>query len=359
MNDLDIRHVRTWGVNLEHMLGQGLQHKKKKLELEFAPESNFDMSSLFILFKKLHGFSLSHGLILDFSKLPKEFQTQFKKFEREQKKETVTQEETPSSFIHEVGIHTMEAWESTKNLLSFLGYILMKTKRIIVRHSSFPMASFFYHVDHSGIRAIPIVALISFLIGMVLAYQGINQLARFGAQIYTIDFLAVGVMREIGVLITAVVIAGRSASAYTAQIGTMIVNQEIDAMKIFQLDPVLYLVLPRILGLLVMLPILVFISDILALAGGMFTSQLVIDVSPFQFMQHLKKASVIGHFWVGMSKAPLFAFLISLVGCFRGFQVKKSAESVGVMTTRSVVEAIFLVIICNAFMSILYSYLKV
>ena len=346
-------------MNLDHTLRQGLQHKKRKLELEFALESNFDISSLFILFKKLHEFSLSHGLVLDFSKLPKEFQSQFKKFEREQKEERVTPEEASSGFIHEVGIHTMEALESTKNLLSFLGYILIKTKLIIVRHSSFPIASFFYHVDHSGIRAIPIVALISFLIGMVLAYQGINQLSRFGAQIYTIDFLAVGVLREIGVLITAVVIAGRSASAYTAQIGTMIVNQEIDAMKIFQLDPVLYLVLPRILGLLVMLPILVFISDILALAGGMFTSQLVIDVSPFQFMQHLKKASVIGHFWIGMSKAPLFAFLISLVGCFRGFQVKKSAESVGVMTTRSVVEAIFLVIICNAFMSILYSYLKV
>lgn len=348
-----------WKHRLENVLGMIKIGKKGSLAIEAGTHITADISSLFVLFQTLLEFSKTHDLVLDFSKTPKGFQAQFKKFESQPLQAYIEPETQTRGVVEEIGYKSMEVFEVLKDLLSFFGYILIKTKRILARHVKFPLASFFYHVDHSGLRAIPIVALTSFLIGMVLAYQGINQLTRFGAQIYAINFLGIGVLREIGVLITAIVIAGRSASAYTAQIGTMIVNQELDAMKIFQLDPILYLVLPRILGLVVMLPVLVFIADILALAGGMLTTQLVIDVTPLQFMHQLKKAVTPGTFWVGMSKAPIFAFLIALVGCFRGLQVKKSAESVGIMTTRSVVEAIFLVIICNAFMSILYSYLRI
>jgi phospholipid/cholesterol/gamma-HCH transport system permease protein len=215
--------------------------------------------------------------------------------------------------------------------------------------------SIYYHIDVVGWRAIPIIGLISFLIGAVLAYQGINQLARFGAQIYTVDFLAVSVLREIAVLITSIVIAGRSGSAFTAQIGTMALNQEIDAIRVLGLSPMDVLVLPRVLALLVSLPLLVFFSMIMGLLGGMMLCFLIIDLSPLQFWIGVNKALSPSTFWVGISKTPLFAVIIALVGCFRGMQVSGSAESVGLMTTRSVVESIFLVIVFDALLSILFS----
>jgi phospholipid/cholesterol/gamma-HCH transport system permease protein len=248
---------------------------------------------------------------------------------------------------------------TAKDLLQFFGYVVAKIYAIVVQHKRLPLVSFAHHLDQVGFKAVPIIALISFLIGMVLTYQGINQLARFGAEIYAIDFLTIGVFREIGVMLTAVVVAGRSASSFTAQIGTMSLNQEIDAMRVMRIDPIMYLVLPRMAALLVALPLLVFLSDIMALLGGMLTTQLVIDVTPLQFMNYLQQAFTPATFWVGMSKAPIFALLIGLVGCFRGMQVRESAESVGRMTTASVVEAIFLVIVCNALMSLLFSYLQV
>lgn len=243
--------------------------------------------------------------------------------------------------------------------VSFLGDVLFKSIMSLRLKSDFPISSLLYHLYHVGFLATPIIALISFLIGMVLTYQGINQLERFGAEIYTIDFLTVGVFREIGVLLTAVVVAGRSASAFTAHIGTMSLNQELDAMAVMRLDAMLYLVIPRVFALLISLPLLVFLSDITALVGGMLTTFLVIDVSPLQFLTYLQRAFTPATFWVGMSKAPLFALLISLVGCFRGMQVRASAESVGRLTTTSVVESIFLVIVANAFMSLVFSYLKI
>ena len=261
--------------------------------------------------------------------------------------------------IDSLGEASMQVIQTGKDLLGFFGYILVKTYAIVQRHKRLPLVSLTHHLEQVGFKAIPIIALISFLIGMVLAYQGINQLSRFGAEIYTIDFLTIGIFREIGVLLTAIVVAGRSASSFTAHIGTMNLNEEIDAMRIMQLDPVLYLVLPRIAALLVALPLLVFLSDMAALLGGMMTTQLVIDLSPLQFLSYLKRSLTPTTFWVGMSKAPLFALLIGLVGCFRGMQVRKSSESVGRMTTASVVEAIFLVIVSNALMSLLFSYLKV
>lgn len=244
-------------------------------------------------------------------------------------------------------------------MLEFLGEVLitwMTTFRSLAR---IRWVSVFHHGEEVGIRAIPIVGLISFLIGMVLTYQSINQLRRFGAEIYTIDFLGISILREIAVLLTAIVIAGRSGSAFTAQIGTMNLNQEIDAIRMLGLNPILVLVVPRIIAILICLPILVFFSMIIGLIGGMIIINMIIDVTPVQFIHQLQRAVTPTAFWVGMSKAPLFGILIGLVGCFRGFQVKGSAESVGRMTTQSVVESIFLVIVCDAFMSILFSYLKV
>lgn len=255
-----------------------------------------------------------------------------------------------------IGRHVCFLGTIGKNLLAFFGEV------IVLLLSSFRQIrwqSVTRHIEDFGVKALPIIALISFLIGTVLAYQGINQLSRFGAEIFTVDFLGIGILREIGVLLTSIVIAGRTGSSITAQIGIMKLNQEIDAIRIMGLNPVNVLVIPRLLALFIVLPLLVFFSDIMGLFGGMVLTKFVINLPTMQYLEQLQKALSPTHFWVGMSKAPLFALIIVIVGCFRGLQVKDSAESVGEMTTRSVVESIFLVIICDAVLSVVYSYLQI
>jgi phospholipid/cholesterol/gamma-HCH transport system permease protein len=262
-------------------------------------------------------------------------------------------------WLDHIGHSAIVLGKTTLDMLGFLGEILVTVFQAIKSTLKLRWVSVFHHGEEIGLKALPIVGLISFLIGMVLSYQSINQLRRFGAELYTIDFLGISVLREIAVLLTAIVIAGRSGSAFTAQIGTMALNQEIDAIRMLGLNPVLVLVVPRLIAIMICLPILVFFAMAMGLLGGMFTVNLTIDITPLQFMNQFKRAASVGAFWVGMSKAPLFAVIIGLVGCFRGFQVKGSAASVGRMTTQSVVESIFLVIICDAVMSILFSYLGV
>lgn len=262
-------------------------------------------------------------------------------------------------FLENVGKKIFELWVTCFELISFLGEVIVTWLHSLrTGKKGIRWISVYHHVEMVGIRALPIVGLISFLIGAVLAYQGINQLSRFGAQIYTIDFLAIAVLREIAVLITSIVVAGRTGSAYTAEIGTMALNQEIDAIRMLGLNPISVLVIPRMMALLIALPLLVFFAVILGMVGGIVIVRLILDLSPVLLWDQFRKAVTISTFWVGMSKAPLFAIIISLVGCFRGLQVKGSAESVGKMTTQSVVESIFLVIICDAFMSILFSSLN-
>jgi phospholipid/cholesterol/gamma-HCH transport system permease protein len=258
-----------------------------------------------------------------------------------------------------LGRSTLSALEEARFLLSFFGQVLTTLARVALRPARLRLTSFTHHLEHTCLNALPIVGLISFLIGVVLAYQGAGQLRRFGAEIYTIDLLGVSVLREIGILLTAIVVAGRSGSAFTAQIGTMKVNQEVDALQTLGLDPLEILVLPRILALVVALPLLAFYADVLALLGGGLMCLLVLDIPASQFLAQLDWAVTPAMFWVGVVKAPVFAFLIAMVGCYEGLRVTGSAESVGRLTTKSVVVSIFLVIVTDAVFSILFSYLGI
>jgi phospholipid/cholesterol/gamma-HCH transport system permease protein len=204
-----------------------------------------------------------------------------------------------------------------------------------------------------------IVGLLLFLIGVVLAFQGAEQLRRFAAEIFTADGLAVLVLREIGVLIAAILVAGRSGSAFTAEIGMMKVNEEIDALSTIGIDPIEVLVLPRINALLITLPLLTFFADAAALAGGTIMSVATLDVSYTQFARQLADAMSLKNLLIGLVKAPVFAFLIGMVGCYEGLRVTGSAESIGRQTTKSVVESIVLVIIADALFSIVFAALGV
>jgi phospholipid/cholesterol/gamma-HCH transport system permease protein len=214
-------------------------------------------------------------------------------------------------------------------------------------------------MEVAGVNALPIVGLLTFLIGVVLAYQSADQLRRFGAEIFTVNLLGISILRELGVLITAILVAGRSGSAFTAQIGTMKVREEVDALQTIGMDPIEVLVLPRMFALVIVLPLLAFYADIMGLLGGAIMSLVALDISMVQFLQQLKAWTTLWTFWIGIIKAPVFAFLIALVGCFQGLRVEGSAESVGRLTTQSVVQGIFLVIVADAIFSIIFSALHI
>ena len=257
--------------------------------------------------------------------------------------------------VNRVGRTVFDLGAEARNLIGFFGMLIVKTAGVLARPARLPLTSMVYHMEQTGLNATPIVALVSFLIGVVMAYQGALQLQQFGAELFVVNLLGVSVLRELGILITAIVIAGRSGSAFTAQIGTMKVNQEVDAMETIGIDPIERLVLPRVLALMITLPMLAFMSDIVALVGGALMSYFVLDISVGQFMAQLLSAVDISHLWVGLIKAPVFAFTIAMCGCYEGLKVVGSAESVGRQTTKSVVESIFLVIVLDALFSILFA----
>ena len=261
--------------------------------------------------------------------------------------------------IRHVGETSEEIFWEVIDGVAFLGLVMSTFVGSLLHPSRLRLTPLVFHMEKVGLNALPIVGLISFLIGVVLAYQGATQLQRFGAEVFVVDLIGVSILREIGILLTAIVVAGRSGSAFTAQIGSMKVNEEVDAMRTLGLDPIQVLVIPRMLALVLMLPLLAFFSDIMGLLGGGLMAWSVLDVSPGQFIERLNSSIGLWTFWVGIIKAPVFGMLIALVGCYEGLQVANSAESVGTRTTRSVVESIFLVMIVDAVFSIFFAYIGI
>ena len=259
--------------------------------------------------------------------------------------------------LHGVGRIAVQEKEQNLAALAFLGRILSGLARVVPRPRRWRVTDVAHHLYTTGILAIPIVALIAFLISIVLAYQGADQLARFGAKIYTVDLVAISVLREMGVLLTAIMVAGRSGSAFAAQIGFMKINEEVDALTTMGFDPHEILVIPRILALVIALPLLTLIADLMGLAGAALLSVYMLDISLLQFFQRAIDTIGLNTFLVGIIKAPVFAFLIGFIGTMRGMQASGSAESVGRQTTNAVVQSIFLVILADALFSIIFSWL--
>lgn len=283
----------------------------------------------------------------------------------DKKSTTVCQPLTPplSSFLMEgvllLGGRLLNFWAATLEFIEFIGHFLITLGYCFCHPRYLRWTALSNHMFRAGVTALPIIGLISFLIGIVLVYQGAFQLKRFGAEIFTVDLLSVSLLREIGSLLTAIVVAGRSGSAFTAQLGTMKVNQELDALIVMGFDIHQMLVVPRVTALVICLPLLVFYADMMGLLGGAVMCHYYIDLSYQQFFHHLSLGLQPWTFWIGLIKAPFFAALIGLIGCFEGLQVGGNAESIGTQTTRSVVKAIFMVIIMDAFFSIFFSLVNV
>ncbi|HET9936491.1 MAG TPA: ABC transporter permease [Methyloceanibacter sp.] len=239
-------------------------------------------------------------------------------------------------------------WRDAVQLTAFLGEVTAALGRMIGQPWRFRPVSFIHHLDHVGFRAVPIIALICFLIGAVVMQQGVVQLKPFGAEPFAVNMVAILALREVGILLTAIMVAGRSGSAFTAEIGSMKMREEIDAMRTLGIDPMDTLVLPRILALVVALPLLTFIGDLMGLAGGGLMAFAVLGLDVPTYLDKLRDVVDFQHFMAGMIKAPFAAIIIGLVGCLEGLKVEGSAESLGTHVTSAVVKAIFLVIILDA-----------
>lgn len=261
--------------------------------------------------------------------------------------------------LERIGAAVVDSWHKARELLGFVGVMLATLGKVLVGRRRLRLTATVFHMEQTGLDAVPIVALLSFLVGAVVAFLGATVLRDFGAEVFTVELVSYSFLREFGVLLTAILIAGRSGSAFTAQIGSMKSREELDAIQALGLDPIELLVLPRLLALLVMLPALTFLGMLAGLLGGGIVGVLALDFTPAMFIGRLHETTELRHFWVGMAKAPVFAFLIAAVGCLEGFKVEGSAESVGRHTTASVVQSIFLVIVFDALFAMFFMELQV
>lgn len=258
-------------------------------------------------------------------------------------------------YMESLGQGVAELWKDLFSLSEMLGALCTAVINTLLHPGRFRLTSAVHHLDRVGWQAVPIILLITFLIGGIIAQQGIFHFRKFGADMYVVDMVGILVLREIGVLIVAIMVAGRSGSSYTAELGSMKMREEIDALQTMGLDPIEVLVLPRVIALVIALPILTFLGSISALFGGELVAWLYGGMSPEIFVARLREAISVTHFQVGMIKAPFMALVIGIVACSQGMQVKGSAESLGLQTTASVVKAIFLVIVLDGLFAVFFA----
>jgi phospholipid/cholesterol/gamma-HCH transport system permease protein len=268
---------------------------------------------------------------------------------------TAAEERGWTAGLEWLGRTVLKGQQDLGQLVAMLGELTVALARALRRPRSFRITSIVHQLDRVCWQAVPIVLLITFLIGCIIAQQGFFHFRKFGADEYVVDLVGILVLREIGVLIVAIMVAGRSGSSYTAEIGSMKMREEIDALKTMGLDPIETLVLPRVIALAIALPILTFLGSMAALYGGELTAQLYAGMSPDVFLARLKDAISITHFKVGMIKAPFMAVVIGVVACTAGLNVKGSAESLGLQTTASVVKSIFLVIVLDGLFAVFFA----
>jgi phospholipid/cholesterol/gamma-HCH transport system permease protein len=256
--------------------------------------------------------------------------------------------------VGELGRWVVLQGTEARAAIGFLGRLATVIREMFTRPRALRPFSVARHIYETGVTAIPIVSLIAFLVSVIVAYLGAQQLNRFGADIFVVDLVTISVLRELGVLLTAVIVAGRSGSAFAAEIGVMQLNEETDALRAMGMNPIEMLVLPRVLALVIALPLLTVIADAMGLAGGGLLSLLNLHIPLPQFTSRLRESLSPTTFWAGLIKAPVFALIIGMVGTYRGMQVHESARELGRLTTVAVVESIFLVILADALFAILF-----
>lgn len=330
------------------------KNKESDLEPDFEQLESMDTNGAYVLLQIVGKDKLDNVLENEGSQLPSQYQKLLETVNDAYDPEALdkSKERKPwYQFLQSLGKSSIEFWDGMLMWINFFGMAVASISYLALQPHRWRVTSVFANIDSTGIRAVPIVSLLNFMVGAVVAFLGATVLENFGAQNYTIQLVAFSFLREFGVLLTAILIAGRTASAYAAQIGSMKINEEIDALKSSGVNPIEMLVLPRICGLLVSLPILTIISMIAGLAGGLAVCTFMLGISPTMFLEGVHDVPL-KHFIVGLAKAPIFAIMIAITGCVEGFKVGGSAQSVGEHTTSSVVQSIFIVITIDAIAAI-------
>jgi phospholipid/cholesterol/gamma-HCH transport system permease protein len=265
----------------------------------------------------------------------------------------------PPPLLARIGNATLALWQQAPAMLRFLGESTLALGRFLRGKAQYRRSDLLLIVQEVGPHALPIVSLISFLVGLIVAYMGAVQLAQFGAQIYIANLVGLGMIREMGALMTGIIMAGRTGAAFAAQLGTMQVNEEIDAFRTLGIDPVDFLVLPRMLALIVMMPLLVLYSDLVGVLAGMLVAVTAFDISVFEYYQQTVRSLHLNHVLVGLSKGTVYGILIAFAGCLRGMQCGRSAQAVGQATTSAVVTSIVLIVVAASIMTIIYQRLGI
>ncbi len=327
--------------------------KDKKVVFDLCGLSDFDTHGvLFIIdtIKKLEAKKITIEKIGESKKFIALYEVCLKNFPKDVK--PPIKHNAIGEFFYKIGQTVAESKKTLINFFSFVGGLTEAVGILALKPKKIRFKSTFYHIENSGLKALPIILLTSFLIGVVIAFQGAVQLEKFGANIFIVEMVSISVTRELAPLITAIVIAGRSASAYAAEIGVMKITEEIDAMKTMGFSEWNFLVVPRVFALMISLPLVVFFADIVSIFGGMVVASVQLGISFEEFALRMQESVEIKHVVIGLIKAPIFGWIIAVIGCFRGFQISSSTESVGKYTTISVVNAIFWVIAMDAIISV-------
>ena len=326
------------------------------LECDWSRAGAVDLGAVWVLIERLQRVQAG-GLTVKHVSNPPQLLTLLGGLQEERKAEPAAALDERSRlqhFLEDVGRWSLQLGVNARGFLEFYGRIFAVLASAVRRPKALRVASVVRFVYETGITAIPIVALIAFLISVIVAYLGAQQLTKFGADIFVVDLVTVAVLRELGVLLTAIIVAGRSGSAFAAEIGVMQINEETDALSSMGMNPVELLTVPRILGLMIALPLLTVVADAMGLAGGALLSLTQLHIPLAQFTIRMREAIAPTTFWSGIIKAPVFAFLIAMVGTYRGMQVRSSARELGRLTTMAVVQSIFLVILADALFAILF-----
>jgi phospholipid/cholesterol/gamma-HCH transport system permease protein len=336
-----------------------LTYKKgTALELDASAIIAMDTGGAWLLHQLLTNLAIQ-GITVHLEGLREEYRELLELIQSRLGTEAETQDFRKPRLLERLGQRTWTYVDEGIALLAFVGEISVALLRTLKQPSRIRWNALFSTLDQAGVQAIPIISLLSFLLGIVIAYQGGVQLRTYGANIFIVELVSLTMLRELAPMMTAIIVAGRTGSAYTAEIGTMKVTEEIDALRSLGIAPMDILVLPKLLGLIIVLPLLTLVADAMGIAGGIVMAATQLDVGFHDFIDRIPQSDTLEAFLIGIGKAPVFAMIVATVGCFQGFQVTGSADSVGRQTTVSVVHSIFLVIVVDAAFSILFGWMGI
>ena len=316
-------------------------------------------SRLLIFLARVYQLAGEHKINIDPSGLPDGARRMMKLATAVPTKEDTGKHSEHPHILERIGLSSLSMWRAAPEMLHFLGEVTLSFGRLFRGTAQFRRSDLMLIIEDVGPHALPIVTLISFLVGLIVAYMGAVQLAQFGAQIYIANLVSLGMTREMGALMTGIIMAGRTGAAYAAQLGTMQVNEEIDAFRTLGFNPIDFLVLPRMLALIVMMPLLVLYAGIVGITAGMFVSVTAFDISTFEYYQQTVRSMEWTHIWVGVIKGTVYGMLIAFAGCLRGMQCGRSAQAVGEATTSAVVTGILFIVIAASLLTILFQELGI